>query len=82
MSNLHWGFVMGTNVEPCWMIHEGPGTTRLVAYAKRAARGGWFVRIGNYNGEPGSEKIYIGEDEFPPDFMIAMLHMTKERKDE
>lgn len=88
MSELHWKFVMGTQVEPCWSVYEGDSYRRqiheakLVAYSKRAARGGWFVRIGNVNGEPTTEKIYIGDDVFPPDFMVAMLQMTKERKDE
>lgn len=82
MSELHWKFMMGTQREPCWLVYEGYGDTKLVAYSKRAARSGWFVRVGNINGEPSTEKIYIGDDVFPPDFMVAMLQMTKERKDE
>lgn len=80
MSQLRWGFVMGSRTEPCWMIHQGNGNDKhdwkLVAYAKRARDSGWFVRIGNVNPAITDEKMYIGEDVFPPDFMLSMLHMT------
>ena len=81
-STLYWRFSMGTNTEPCWEIHQRRSsgfsglTLMLVAYAKRAKEGGWFVRIGNMNRDPSSEKIYIDEHVFPPSFMTAMLHMT------
>ena len=79
-SILHWQFAMGTNVEPTWTVHQGFGADRsdwrLVAYAKRAKAGGWFVRIGNVNPRPEDEKMYIDENVFPPEFMISMLHMT------
>lgn len=86
MSKLRWGFVMGTKTEPCWMIHQGEGTTandwKLVAYAKRARDGGWFVRVGNSNPRPADEKMYIDEEVFPPDFMMSMLHMTHRKPGE
>lgn len=71
---------MGTNgIEPCWEVYQRRSHTLtpiLVAYAKRAKDGGWFVRIGNMNRDPSSEKIYIDENVFPPSFMTSMLHMT------
>jgi len=53
-----------------------------VAYAKRARDGGWFVRIGNVNPFTSDEKMYIGEDVFPPDYMLSMLHMTHRKPGE
>ena len=79
MSSLFWRFAMGTKTEPCWEVYQRRRhgmTPNLVAYAKRAKDGGWFVRIGNMNRDPSSEKIYIDENVFPPSFMTAMLHMT------
>ena len=73
---------MGSKIEPCWEIYQRrssgfPGLKPiLVAYAKRAKDGGWFVRIGNVNRDSKSEKMYIDEHVFPPSFMTAMLHMT------
>ena len=70
---------MGTKTEPCWEIHQRRDwglNPALVAYSKRAKEGGWFVRIGNMNRDPSSEKIYIDEHVFPPSFMTTMLHMT------
>jgi len=66
---------MGTKKEPTWEVRT---TTALVAYAKRAKDAGWFVRISGVN-EVASrdDKIYIGDDVFPPSFMIAMLGMNK-----
>ena len=76
---------MGTKKEPTWEVRY-PNADRmvfeqfgLVAYAKRAKDAGWFVRISGVNGDPsrGDEKVYIGDDVFPPSFMIAMLGMNK-----
>jgi hypothetical protein len=78
-GTLYWQFSMGTNIEPCWQIYQrrSHGLNQiLVAYAKRAKDGGWFVRIGNVNRDSKSEKMYIDEHVFPPSFMTAMLHMT------
>jgi len=82
MTNYLWKFAMGTRVEPTWEVHvTGKLIERgyLVGYAKRAKNAGWFVRVSGVNGDPskGEEKIYIGDDVFPPDFMIAMLGMNK-----
>lgn len=78
---------MGTKKEPAWEAWEVRTTTdapnsehyALVAYAKRAKDAGWFVRVSGVNGDPstGEKKIYIGDDVFPPSFMIAMLGMNK-----
>ena len=76
---------MGTMKEPTWEVRTSPGdhmsfeSFRLLAYAKRAKKEGWFVRISGVNGDPsrGDEKLYIGDDVFPPSFMIAMLGMNK-----
>ncbi len=79
-GTLFWRFAMGTNgIEPCWEVYQRRELRLapiLVAYAKRAKDGGWFVRIGNVNRDPSSEKIYIDENVFPPSFMTSMLHMT------
>ena len=83
MSNLKWGFTMGTNTEPCWQVHQLSGDRwKLVAYAKRAREGGWFVRIGNVNPQMSDEKMYIDEEVFPPDYMLSMLHMTHRKPGE
>lgn len=83
MSELRWGFVMGTHTEPCWQVHQLSGDHwKLVAYAKRARDGGWFVRIGNVNPRPEDEKMYIDEDVFPPEFMLSMLHMTHRKPED
>lgn len=76
---------MGTKKEPTWEVHTTGAIkdidqyprNRLIAYAKRAKKEGWFVRISGVNGELDAEKIYIGDDVFPPDFMTAMLGMNK-----
>jgi len=76
---------MGTNKEPGWEVHTTGSPKdidqyprdRLVAYAKRAKKEGWFVRVSGVNEAPTNQKIYIGDDVFPPDFMIAMLGMNK-----
>ena len=77
---------MSTKNEPTWEVRntkpDVPLTgleSYLVGYAKRAKNAGWFVRVSGVNGDPskGEEKIYIGDDVFPPDFMIAMLGMNK-----
>ena len=74
---------MGTKKEPTWKVFSGSPAPlsvdkyRLIAYAKRAKKEGWFVRISGVNGELDAEKIYIGDDVFPPDFMTAMLGMNK-----
>jgi len=67
---------MGSYTEPVWEVHSP--TKKLIAYAKRAKKEGWFVRISGLNGELGAEKIYIGDDVFPPDFMKTMLEMNKD----
>jgi hypothetical protein len=70
---------MGSKIEPCWEIHQRRShglNPILVAYAKRAKNGGWFVRIGNMNPRKSDERIYIDEHVFPPAFMTTMLHMT------
>lgn len=74
---------MGTKKEPTWEVFSGSPAPlsvdkyRLIAYAKRAKKEGWFVRISGVNGGIDAEKIYIGDDVFPPDFMTAMLGMNK-----
>lgn len=73
---------MGTKREPCWSMFEGessvtPGKPKLVAYAKRARKGGWFVRVSELNDASGTEKLYIGDDVFPPHFMATMLELHK-----
>lgn len=80
--NRTWKFVMGTRNEPEWLMYEGEShtqfrTPKLVAYAKRAKDGGWFVRISELNGDLSAKKIYIGDDVFPPHFMALMLEMHK-----
>jgi len=85
MTNYHWRFVMGTKKEPTWEVRNAPAVRksfelfRRVAYARRAKDAGWFVQISGVNGDPsrGDEKLYIGDDVFPPSFMIAMLGMNK-----
>ena len=83
MTNYAWRFTMGTKKEPTWEVFSGSPAPlsvdkyRLIAYAKRAKKEGWFVRISGVNGELDAEKIYIGDDVFPPDFMTAMLGMNK-----
>jgi len=66
---------MGTSKEPTWDVRNSNKT--LIAYAKRAKKEGWFVRISGLNNELDSQKIYIGDDVFPPDFMKTMLEMNK-----
>jgi len=76
---------MGSYTEPVWEIHttglplsvEKHPPKKLIAYAKRAKKEGWFVRISGVNNAIGAEKIYIGDDVFPPDFMKMMLEMNK-----
>lgn len=75
MTNYTWKFTMGTDREPAWEVRTLNKT--LIAYAKRAKDAGWFTRISGVNGELDTEKIYIGDDVFPPEFMIAMLGMNK-----
>ena len=73
---------MGIDQEPCWSMYEGEshttvGKPKLVAYAKRARDGGWFVRISGVNGDPSTDKIYIDDDVFIPNFMTTMLELHK-----
>ena len=80
--NRTWKFIMGTKTEPEWLMFEGespaiPGQPKLVAYAKRAKNAGWFVRISELNGDLSTERIYIDDDVFPPNFMNLMLSMHK-----
>lgn len=59
---------------PMWDLYENG---KLVAYARRAKNTGWFVRISELNGTPDTEKIYIGDDINPINFMNLMLSMHK-----
>lgn len=59
---------------PMWDVFENG---KLVAYARRAKKAGWFVRISELNPSPTTEKIYIGDDINPIDFMKTMLEMHK-----
>ena len=71
---------MGTEREPTWTMYEGlnpGGGPKLVAYAKRAKDSGWFVRISEFNGDLYSDKLYIDDDVFPPNFMATMLELHK-----
>ena len=71
-----WSFTMGSKKEPTWDVRSSTG--RLIAYAKRAKKEGWFVRISGVNNDVSrDDKIYIDEDVFPPDFMKTMLEMNK-----
>ena len=77
-----WKFAMGTKKEPVWDMYEGESLTtvgkpKLVAYAKRAKDGGWFVRVSGVNDVLGATKIYIDDGVFPPHFMATMLEMHK-----
>lgn len=77
---------MGTKTEPTWEVHSTGSPkdidqyprNRLIAYAKRAKDAGWFVRISGLNDNPKSDKLYVGDDVFPPDFMKMMLEMHKQ----
>jgi hypothetical protein len=65
---------------PMWDMFEGVngiGNPKLVAYARRAKNGGWFVRISELNPSPDSDKLYVDDDVFPPHFMQMMLEMHK-----
>lgn len=75
MTKYVWKFTMGTAREPTWEVRSRTGT--LIGYAKRAKDAGWFVRISGLNDKPMSAKLYLGDDEFPPDFMKMMLEMHK-----
>ena len=69
-----WKFSMTDEHGPMWdMFEDG----KLVAYARRAKDTGWFVRISELNPSPDTDKIYIGDDVFPVDFMNLMLSMHK-----
>ena len=69
-----WKFSMTPQHGPMWDLYEND---KLVAYARRAKEAGWFVRISELNGTPDTEKIYIGDDINPIDFMNLMLEMHK-----
>lgn len=77
MSNLTWKFSMTPQHGPMWDMFEND---KLVAYARRAKEAGWFVRISELNPTPDTEKIYIGEDVNPIDFMKTMLELHKKEK--
>jgi hypothetical protein len=70
-----WKFSMTPQHGPMWdMYEEG----KLVAYARRAKKEGWFVRISELNFTPAlHERIYIGEDTDPINFMNLMLSLHK-----
>ena len=77
-----WKFTMGIKRDPCWSMYEPSpipdGTPKLVAYAKRAKNAGWFVRISELNDNVATtDKIYIDDDVFPPNFMATMLELHK-----
>lgn len=59
---------------PCWDMYEN---AKLVAYARRAKKAGWFVRIVQLNPTPDTEKIYIGDEVYPVHFMTTMLELHK-----
>jgi hypothetical protein len=59
---------------PMWDMFEND---KLVAYARRAKKAGWFVRISELNPSYVHEKIYIDEDVYPINFMNLMLSMHK-----
>jgi hypothetical protein len=59
---------------PAWDVYENG---KLVAYARRAKKEGWFVRVSELNPNMSDEKIYIGDDVFPINFMNLMLSMHK-----
>lgn len=62
---------------PMWDLYEDG---KLVAYARRAKNAGWFVRISGLSRTPDAEKIYIGDDTDPINFMNLMLSMhTKDK---
>lgn len=69
-----WKFSMTKQHGPMWDMFEGD---KLVAYARRAKKEGWFVRIIHLNPSPDTDKIYIDDDVFPPHFMALMLEMHK-----
>jgi hypothetical protein len=66
-----WEFVMDEKEGPTYNLRTAGGG-KLVAYARRAKEHGWFVRIAGLNDTPNSEKIYIEDDIFPPEFMATM----------
>ena len=76
MDKYIWKLSMGTGIEPTWDMRSQTG--KLIAYAKRAKDAGWFVRISGLNDNPKSDKLYVGDDVFPPDFMKMMLEMHKQ----
>jgi hypothetical protein len=59
---------------PAWDVFEDG---KLVAYARRAKKEGWFVRISELNPAAPHERIYIGDDVYPINFMNIMLEMHK-----
>jgi hypothetical protein len=69
-----WKFTMDRKAGPYWEVRENG---MLVAYARRAKKEGWFVRISELNPTSLHEKIYIGDDVFPINFMKLMLSMHK-----
>jgi len=72
-----WKFTMDARGGPDWSMYEGG---KLVAYARRAKKAGWFVRVSELNPTPDTEKIYIGDDVYPINFMNLMLSMhTKDK---
>lgn len=58
---------------PMWDLYEGDD---LTAYARRAETGGWVVTLRALD----PEKIYIGDDTDPINFMNLMLSMHKKDK--
>ena len=69
-----WRFSMTPASGPCWDMYENG---KLVAYARRAKKAGWFVRVSELNPNRDTPKIYIDEDVSPIAFMTTMLEMHK-----
>ena len=77
MGELKWKFSMTPQHGPMWDMYEGD---TLMAYARREADNGWGVRFRAINPTPDTEKIYIGGDTDPVNFMKTLLAMhTKEQ---
>lgn len=72
-----WKFSITKEHGPMWDMYEGD---KLVAYARRAEDGGWFVRISELNSDYFSDKLHIGADTDPVNFMNIMCELHKKDK--
>lgn len=72
-----WKFSMTPQHGPMWDLYEGG---ELVAYARRAKDGGWFVRIKGLNPSIEDNRIYIDEETSPVSFMNVMLELHPKEK--